>query len=1363
MNKLFFSVLSLFLLAFIGSNLTFAQTDSTTGKNILGDPLFNQNIRNPIYLSISNISFSSVDIVDNKIIVKGAFEIENKSDYESPDFHYSVFGVLRGLEKSTDFPDYSNSRSDVIKLDSKEKIKKDFSLELKNLLDFGSLLVNIRIESPTGEMFTNKSKEIPNSSINQNPQTLSDKKNIYSGINYYFNLNSEKFFINEGPTFYPEKEDLFLEITSTSSNDIIGEKKAKISIFSNTYFTAPVYTEEVSLFFDDETSGSKINSIKIPEELEPGVYPMKIELENDFSNYYIPIIYGRFIIGGEIIKITSLSFEENKTIKDFLITIQGTPLDLRNQNDYTSLNNFDIEIILKNKKDEIIISELYPNQNVLVNNEVNLSLKNPVQYKSVYQIVINAKNGDKIIHSYSKNIKHKEINIVLTLISSLILIILILTLSVIRKKMKVKGIIVLTIICFSFGAFDYSLAFVSPTPNKEIGFIVYPAGTHLDDDIVRMDDVLDRFGVNVIFENLDQCINSGTIFPVKVDVNYSLCGNVPPIPGEDGRPENYSGLTLWVPKKPADWYWETSHIKFGTTTGIYGDEVPSVEAISDPEDWEPYDIDALADIISLAQSNSGDYWDETVGDTLTSVNNRQIYAAVDYVRGFFDKYTTYTPSFSKVINGANNILSGSGTASYSLVAPQYPGVKDFWFYVTFSAKVGYNEGTQVRVHYLASIPVEICATNDACTLMPGVQYVDNEGVLRDENGNRMDDYTVQVRETTRTTYDHPVNSLIIKNYGSVWGGNTTPKNEFELVTVCNYCGGSNISDTNKPSSLYTFINSWVNVEKSMGGESLNTKLQRDDYSIFLGKINNYKRPQTIFSTFFYKLDDTWGPEQYFAREKNPTNFYNSDYINKNYLIADNTNGLKFYDLEVIEPHVNLYGINSFESLNPPFYSFSQIFSLIWNMNFREIYAPGSGTLTGEGFNSSNISLVKEKIVDSTGSGSSCSLYQDFCADKNGIQYLLTDNSQNYIELWNILSDNSRQLVGHTNVGDYSKNSVEALCTLVPNIGLNATCLPGPFDNATTTINTNVNFTITPSGGDNLLGYQYGWPTGTSTSNSIIQQYSATGTQTFSVPVQNGASTANAVCSIQVVDAPAPESLNVSCYPTSSVEAGNDVTFEVSVWNGTAPYTYDWGNGFSPNNTETFTTSIYNNSFTTEVGVIDSENRTATANCSVDLLSCGSAASLRDTAPLENDSNLCSDPWGYDWNGIYEITSGSEIIGWGWDCYDVSVSQHGHSCFAPKITGTGGGEPVIKIQPKIHPVCKMLFTPSITDDQMHCYVTYPDGQEFVFSSSSAPTLPKSVDQKGRYTSTCYSTATKNVADIVKISSDVCISNPTIIEQ
>lgn len=140
----------------------------------------------------------------------------------------------------------------------------------------------------------------------------------------------------------------------------------------------------------------------MPEDLKPGVYPIAINVIPIDSAYFIPTVYGRFIVGGNMGKVLNLSLQtaQGKT-EAITLVVQGNPPDMMNfERDKEVL--FDAKIYLYDKNDVLFMEKKITGQSVEIYRNLDITLDTPIRESDIYKAKVELSDEKGIFDTYEK-------------------------------------------------------------------------------------------------------------------------------------------------------------------------------------------------------------------------------------------------------------------------------------------------------------------------------------------------------------------------------------------------------------------------------------------------------------------------------------------------------------------------------------------------------------------------------------------------------------------------------------------------------------------------------------------------------------------------------------------------------------------------------------------------------------------------------------------------------------------------------------------------------------------------------------------------------------------------------------------------
>lgn len=217
-----------------------------------------------------------------------------------------------------------------------------------------------------------------------------------------FVLGGKEFRTTQGPTFYPETEDLFLKFDFKETPPLL--KNMNIKIYERNFFTPPVseFSAEIP------SSAQELFSIALPENLKPGVYPIAINFISTDTTYLLPTLYGRFIVGGNMGKVLDVSLNTTDTKTNAIsLVVQGNPSDIMSFERDVAIT-FDVNVFLYGKNDTLLAQQKITGQNVQVYRNIEVSLDTPIKESKIYTVKVELIDKKGIFDTYEKVFERPE-------------------------------------------------------------------------------------------------------------------------------------------------------------------------------------------------------------------------------------------------------------------------------------------------------------------------------------------------------------------------------------------------------------------------------------------------------------------------------------------------------------------------------------------------------------------------------------------------------------------------------------------------------------------------------------------------------------------------------------------------------------------------------------------------------------------------------------------------------------------------------------------------------------------------------------------------------------------------------------------
>lgn len=909
----------------------------------------------PVYST--NIKIEDKSQENEQVSVSGTFELVNKSNLPTQPFHYVVYGGLSGEGYLLQYPLFEGNRSEEIILDANETRLIDFDISFSDMTRYGDMGIEVRLEKVYGSTVHKSTKKLE---LSKNKGILTP---IYDDISGVFNINNNEYGLVNGPTVYKEEDTLKLKITFPVSpfSTIISPK---VSIYEQTYFSDPVREidgERVVLSTEDNVT----IEFNLPKNLDPAVYPIKIEFNEPKDRIYIPDLYGRYIMGGTIAGVIDLNTKYSESlITGFSVDISGLPPDIVNP-DRRLVQDLDVKALIFNNKSNIVDEQT---RSIRLGgfSTVDFELSEPVDRLKTQKIYIELLSDGDVINTYEQYIDNppkrytKEIYTALGILFGIIILMLIFRF---MSRQKDRNLFA--------GVFIFFLLFVSVDrvdASFDGGVTHYYADVSNPDQLGNRDmdswnwsegEFLYNTGLNMnIYGGATEgCHAPGKIIPFTVEMEYALCGNVPTY-DEDGD-DNYSGAIKAYVFIVEGWF-----------------DNSQLDDVHEDSGWatytDSYSLEKMSQYIDTAASHNGDENHAVYGPTIESTSNSgresgQI--AESYVEDFINKLSEggRLVRFDTV---SSSPTSGGASLDLSIVTPSKPGN----YRVYFAIVTNHKNGESSNISY---VDISVCGDHDACLFMEGDQYVDSSGVLRDEDGSTLDGYTVQ------SIPGYSKSLVMVDAYESDDDSYDLEQHDFGFLTACNYCAAIPKDNTSEEYddyfsskwsstfSSYDFFdndywkhgdNSWIDVFGNMGTDNPIYSAV-EDYFHMAEKI---KESDSMFTVF----DEDGKDDEYVS-----------------VVAHKDGDSFKFFDPADIAERSHQYG---YYAQNNYKYNFSEysLEELITNYGL-----PGRYRFYGLDDDNLDDTYIFDEVSNnydiSTSyfdAKTSCTIYEDFCLNRPGIQF-----------------------------------------------------------------------------------------------------------------------------------------------------------------------------------------------------------------------------------------------------------------------------------------------------------------------------------------------------------------------------------------
>lgn len=246
-----------------------------------------QIIKNNVRVNNLTVTKTQID-TNNQLVVEGTVEIRNYADAPTSRLYMTSYLGIKGTGYYLQYPLYHDERSEPFVLEPKQSIIKSFRVVENNFLAFGAAGVEVAVfDEYDHQVHIDTSRIYPEAIA---PST--SEGTIFADFDTFLVVDNKEFVPSNGPTFYPDTEEMFLKFNFKKSVSFIDT--AHIKIFNRNFFTAPI--KEIDQKLVPIKGKENQFTLTIPKDLKPGVYPIDVELISTDNSIFVPHIYGRFIV-----------------------------------------------------------------------------------------------------------------------------------------------------------------------------------------------------------------------------------------------------------------------------------------------------------------------------------------------------------------------------------------------------------------------------------------------------------------------------------------------------------------------------------------------------------------------------------------------------------------------------------------------------------------------------------------------------------------------------------------------------------------------------------------------------------------------------------------------------------------------------------------------------------------------------------------------------------------------------------------------------------------------------------------------------------------------------------------------------------
>jgi hypothetical protein len=524
-------------------------------------PIFNLQAPNIIKNDVRahTIKFKNVIInAEGKLEIEGTAQITNYADTTTSKLYITSYTGIKGQGYYLQYPLFRNERTEAFVLEPKQTITHEFKVIEDNFIPWGMGGVEVLIEDEYNRLVHKEVAVLPLQNLIQ----IQRNSNLIDDVIANLVVGNKKFPPSTGPTFYPESEDMFLELDFGDLNPSFVDS-IQVSVYDRNFFKTPILNSIAQV----SQSNSNVVKIAIPEKLSPGVYPIEVRF-NTNNDAYVPRVYGRFIVGGNMGKTTDVTIDaQQKRISNLTVVVQGNPPDITNPDREEGVK-FNAEVTVFDKNGEIIFTQKLDNQEVEIYKNLDISFDKKIKTEDISKVKVVLSDQSGVFDTFEKefDITHNFNYLNLLYIIGVLILVIVL----IKVKHKTVGVVCITLLLLVSGLFVSQKEVFSKSISElmNVGFILYRQygdlavyrndvyqGVRRNGDVYRAfvasdtDELLDAYGVtlNVLQPDPYTCYPKNAPIPVVIDVQYSLCSNTPlfDCEGDSCGGTDYFQMTLY--------------------------------------------------------------------------------------------------------------------------------------------------------------------------------------------------------------------------------------------------------------------------------------------------------------------------------------------------------------------------------------------------------------------------------------------------------------------------------------------------------------------------------------------------------------------------------------------------------------------------------------------------------------------------------------------------------------------------------------------------------------------------------------------------------------------------------------------------
>ncbi len=331
-------------------------------------------------------------------------------------------------------------------------------------------------------------------------------------------VNEKEFAVAAGPTIYPaDKAYYSLTLKNSSATSVV--VTPHLSFYKKDVTGSPMIATTSDAVMIAAGSTRKI-SLNLPSGFQPDSYEVKVELKNQKGGLVAPLLGFRYLIGGDILTIQSVT-SETKTFrsgKPVVLSIHytGTPADLTGR-ETPPIGQASVSIVLRNEKGDLVGSSTEEMQFDVALGVLPVTVTSTGSAKGYSALIIVTK-ADKVLASFDTKISDQDLPgrspslpVVLALILGLGILVVV---GLIWKKTR-KPALMLFAVALSMGIYFAS-------PSQAAAFTVTDSF-----NVSRTIFTGQNWRPSVFVNNPYGTIQPGQQFFLEMDVEILACHNKP--------------------------------------------------------------------------------------------------------------------------------------------------------------------------------------------------------------------------------------------------------------------------------------------------------------------------------------------------------------------------------------------------------------------------------------------------------------------------------------------------------------------------------------------------------------------------------------------------------------------------------------------------------------------------------------------------------------------------------------------------------------------------------------------------------------------------------------------------------------------